>query len=329
MNEKQVRSALKISTLAILAGMLTTMPAAALDVNLGDGSGGLLNVNGSGGDNSTVNLDTGTGNLLGGSDGTDAIANVDLGGAPEATVDLGATNGSGPDATVDLGGVGGAGDGTLLDLFGPGSTDPTTANINLGNVGGTGSTNGNVLIDLFGGGSGSGQTAAVTLGSGDADGNVLIDLFGPGTGSDGSGGSAGSTGGGSGSATGGGSVSTGGTGLGVRTNSAVGVKVASLDANAGACFTPNAEQVAKLVNRHAYADSIFATWNGIASIKVVNVGVCDSAAGSITGNANIGRLQSFVNSRPALRDSLGKLGHTPSDVIGIDKNGRTLTVYVL
>jgi hypothetical protein len=156
----------------------------------------------------------------------------------------------------------------------------------------------------------------------------MIDLFGPGNGI--SSGDDGTDNGGAGMPGDDGSAGQPGTSSGPGITTVGAVQVASIaGAAAGNCFTPNAGQQAKLVNRHAYGASTFATWGQVSSVKVVDVGLCGEAGASIAGNGNIVRLQSMIAAQPALRSSLGKLGHTPNDVIGADKSGNTLVVYVM
>ena len=308
-----MKTNLKLSTVALLAAMLTTLPATAAVINLGgDGNnGGLVNLGGAGGSNTNALVDTG--NLLGNS-GNNPNSNASTG--------LLGTSGNPATATVNLGGTR-TGSTGALNLFGTGNDDPTTANVNLG---GTGSgTNGNVLLDLFGGDGNAAPNANVTLGSpGNVAGNgTLIDLFGNGTG--GTNGSNGANG-----SNGGAIFGTGGnSGSGSTTISSGGIRVASLDTRTGACFTPNAQQIAKLSARHVYGPATFSTWKGVASIKIVDVGVCNNAAASLTSQPNIDHLQSYLDGNAALRAGLGKAGHAPGDVVAVDRSGSDLVVYVM
>ena len=305
---------LKVSALAIAAALFATAPAVAATINLG-GDGGLLNLGGgsggllgggsSGGSTATVNTDTS--GLLNDGSGTTTIGTSLLGGP----------NDSDATANINLGNARTLG---VLDLTGNGSdSTPTTADVNLG--GGTGA-NGNVLLDLFGDGS-SNPNARVDLGgtglagsNGTGNTNAVLDLFGPGTGT-GSGGGTGTTG----------SGAIGPGTPGARTTGTV--AIASLDTANKACFTPNANQVAKLANRHAYVDSTLSSWAGASQLKVVDIGLCQGAGTAITSQGNVERLQAFVADHAALRDGLGKLGHKPADVIAADKTGGVLTVYVM
>ena len=259
-----MKNGLKVSTIAIVAGLLLTLPASAVSINLGG---------------------NGNGGLLGGGDG--GSSNPAISAQTNGLLDNGSTDGT---ATVNLGGTGGTNGNVLLDLFGSGSNN-ATADIGLGGVG--------------------------TGGGNDA----VIDLFGN-DGSDGAGGANGTNGSN-------GSNGPGGIGgAGARTVGTV--QIASIDAKASArCFSPNADQMAKLVNRHDYVDATFATWAGVSQIKVVDVGLCDTAGSSISSQGNIGRLQSYISDHPSLNDGLSKLGHTSSDVVGVDKSDKTLVVYVM
>jgi hypothetical protein len=296
-----MRNILGISAVAISVAMLAVAPASALSVSLGgNGGGGLLNL-GSGGNAATVD----TGNLL----------NTDANGGVLGTSLLGGSGNTDATATVDLGGTG---NGQLLDLFGDGNTSPTTASVNLGGGGGT---RGDVLLDLFG--NGSGNDANVTLGSGRNAGvatpqsAAVLDLFGPGSGGDGSNGAT------PGSANRDFGGSAGGPAI------IAPVQIASIDAAGANCFTPNSTQAAKLASRHAYDDATFSGWRQASSIKIVDVGLCDGAGAGIASDNNVARLQAFVAAQPTLRNSLGKLGHAPGDVIGVDRTGQTLVVYVM
>src|SRR3569833_907643 len=53
--EKQLHKSLKVSGIALTVALLATLPAAALDVNIGGGNGGLLGGGGSNGTTATVN----------------------------------------------------------------------------------------------------------------------------------------------------------------------------------------------------------------------------------------------------------------------------------
>lgn len=306
---------LKISAIALTAAMFVT-GASAASINVGGGNGGLVNLGGGSGGgstaNATVDLGNGGGNggLLNlGGPGNDATVDLNLNdpNANTATIDLGNTLGNGgTNATVDLGG---GTNGSLVNLFGTGN--PTTATVNLGGADGT---NGSALLDLFGNG-GDGVNADVALNTG-----TLVDLFGNGNGDGGTGAT-----GGSGSGSSGGGLSGPGNGG----STIVRGGVTTVRAFSTKCFTPNASQIEKLANRHVYGNATFATWAGSSNLKIVDVGLCNGAGTAISANANVDRLQSFVASNAVLKASLGKAGHGPGDVIGADKNGQTLTVYVM
>jgi hypothetical protein len=272
--EKQLRKSLTVSGLALAAALLAAWPAAALDVNVG------------------------TGGLLGGGSNGNATA----------TVDTGLLDSTGNDATarVNLGGLNGSG------------SDPTTANVTLGGAGGT---NGDVLLDLFGpgGGIGSDSSARVALGTGNlgtGGGNdAVLNLFGPGDTGSGAPGDSGSGGNGNGGAIPGKTVGT--------------VQIAAVgNAPSSKCFTPNAEQEAKLIARHDYSQAT-ASWGAIGQLKVVDVGLCSSAGSGLAGQHNIAQLQSYISAHPEIRAGLDKLGRSPGEVIAADKTGDTLTLYVM
>ena len=105
-------------------------------------------------------------------------------------------------------------------------------------------------------------------------------------------------------------------------------RVAVLEGGAGGlCFTPDAKQIAKLVNRHAYVNATFATWAGARSIKVISIRLCPDAAAVIASQRNINRLQSFVSTQASLAGRLQ--GHSAAQVIGVDRTADTLVVYVM
>ncbi len=273
-----MRKSLTVSSLALAAALLTALPAAALDINVG--SGGVLG----GGSNGNAN----------------------------ATVNTGLLDNTSDDATarVNLGGVDGSG------------SDPTTANVTLGGAGGAGGTNGDVLLDLFGpgGGAGSDSNARVAIGTGGlgaGGGNdAVLNLFGP-------------------DDTGGNGVSgddgAGGNGGGIPGNSrTVGtVQIAAAgNGSAGKCFTPSAEQEAKLIARHDYSQAT-TSWGAVTQLKVIDVGLCSNAGAGLAGQRNIAQLQSYISAHPEIRAGLDKLGRAPGEVIAGDKSGDTLTLYVM
>jgi hypothetical protein len=209
-----------------------------------------------------------------------------------------------------------------LNLFG-GNGDTSTATATLGTGGGnTGS--GNVLLDLFGTGhdNGTGQANISLAGLGNGvpgtgggtDGDVNLDLFGDGSGVTPIG-----------SPEGGGTGGDAGGGVGV--GGGAGTQVASLDARAG-CFTPNANQLAKLAGRHTYDPAMFSSWTGVTAIKVIRAGLCSAAARDVAAQSNVGELQNYFSGDAALRAKLAQWGHSPSDVIAVDRQGSTLIVYV-
>ncbi len=72
----------------------------------------------------------------------------------------------------------------------------------------------------------------------------------------------------------------------------------------------------------------FDSWTGASTIKVIHAGVCGPAAARIDAEANIGRLQTYIGDNPQLRSQLAQWGHAPTDVIAVDRQGKTLLVYV-
>ncbi|MBI4920259.1 MAG: hypothetical protein HY834_00785 [Devosia nanyangense] len=287
----------RLSTAALLAIILATAPAGALTLNLGgSGDGGLLGLGGNTDNDATVTIDAG--DLL----ETGGILDTGLGGGTTTTVN------------ASLGGG--------LGLFG-GSNDPTTVNVNLG---GTSGADADILLDLFGTGDdakvtlGSGDVAGLDILGGDAGGSIILDLFGD---PSGGGGTITGTDAFGDSGNNGGSGSSSGNG---------GIQVASLGP-VDACFTPNAEQIAKLVNRHAYTAAAMSSWAQVRSLKVVEVGLCRSVRSrleaTLAADANIGRLQDYLAGNAMLRAGLRQQGHSAGDVIAVDKSGATLIVYVI
>ena len=310
-----MRMNFKISTVALLAAMLTTLPATAAVINLGgNGSnGGIVNLGGNGGSNTNAVVDTG--NLLG-TNGNNPNGVV--------TTDLLGTGSDPTTANVNLGGTGN--NATLLDLFGTGNTDPTTANVNLGGAGN--GTTGNAVLDLFGTDGSTNPGANVSLGSpsnavSTGDTGRRVDLFGT-DGSDGANGANGTDG-----SNGSNGLGFGNGGSSTTTISTGGRRIASVDTRAGACFAPNAQQIAKLSSRHVYEPATFGTWSGATSIKIIDAGICDSAASSLSSQPNIDHLQAYVDSNAALKAGLDKAGHKPGDVVAVDRSGSDLVVYVM
>ena len=70
-------------------------------------------------------------------------------------------------------------------------------------------------------------------------------------------------------------------------------------------------------------------WGGASRLRVIDVGLCKSAGAAISSDSNVDRLQSLVAGNAGLKASLSKSGRSPNDVIAVDKNGQTLTVYVM
>lgn len=306
----------RLSMIAMIAALAASGSAHAASINLG-GNGGLL-----GGGNG--------GGLLGGGSGGSGSGLVGNNGGVLGTGLLGGNGGSSGGSTAGSASV------NLGGLFGGDGSDNTAANVTLGSgglLGGDGSTtgsvtvgqgNGSVLVDLFGNGGNTGD-AGLTLGlAGDQggvapNGDVTLDLFGDGT-DNGGGGS------------GGGVPPTPGPtteGLfGPGATSTVETTASLNPSLAKTCFTPNPRQVMQLVNRHPYGPNTFQSWAGASTVKVIDAGVCDQAAARIDAQANIGRLQQYITSNDQLRTQLAQWGHAPTDVIAVDRQGKTLLVYV-
>ncbi len=236
---------------------------------------------------------------------------------------------SGHAESASLGIIGGKGGLLGTGLLSGGNSSPSvTVTVGAGGLPGTdgaaaaqagdnGNANANVLIDLFGNGGDAGNAGlslGVELGSGDVNAgasvggsNVTLDLFGDGTDD---------------SASGAANVPN------AVASNLFGPADAPADPSARPCFTPNARQLAALVGRHSYDATTFAGWSGASTVKVIDAGVCDSAAARIGAQQNIGRLQTYITDDPQLRAQLAQWGHRPGDVIAIDRQGKTLIVYV-
>jgi hypothetical protein len=161
----------------------------------------------------------------------------------------------------------------------------------------------------------------------------LLDLFGTGgndggTGGTGAGGLGGGSGGGTGGSGAGGLPGNGGTGIPGLGIGGGGLTVASLDSGL-ACFTPDAAQIGKLVGRHAYTSETFNSWRAVTGIKVVDLRLCDRSGRAIARNGNIAQLQAYLAGNPAIEASLRKAGSSAQNVVGVDKQGRTLILYVI
>jgi hypothetical protein len=333
------------SVVALLAAMLA-VPVGAATINLGGGSGGLFNLGGSGGGSTTTNsqtsVDINTGNLLGGASGGDGL--LDLFGDENSVASVNLGNGTGTGNVSGLVTLGGTDQDVLIDLFGLGGSDvDPTVTASIGGLLGTGggNTNANVTIgnggtglldDLFGAGAGAGGDTSTTIDLGSLGTGGLLDLFGPGA-DPGTGSGAGSGGPGSGSGTGG----TGaGSGIGEpgTIGGTSGVRVASIDPSASAaCFTPDAQQISTLLNRHSYSAETTASWGSISAVQVIEIGLCDPARAQISqmaaASGNYAMLQDFIDGQAAIRAGLSKSGHTLGDVVAVDRNGNQLIVYVI
>jgi hypothetical protein len=71
------------------------------------------------------------------------------------------------------------------------------------------------------------------------------------------------------------------------------------------------------------------TWGPRTPIHVVIADLCEAAVDQIVGNANIATLQNYVVTDAALSRALSKLGRTPADVIGLNRVGTKVTLYIL
>lgn len=338
-----MRHSHSLSIIALLAAAVLATNAGAATVNLGGSGTSLLSIGGSGSSAATVDVNLGGGNDSNASSDIEATVNVNTGGD---LLNLGGS--SGTDATVTINSGGGGGTGSLLDLGGTGSE--TTATVDLGDTGsatvdlfGTGDdatatvdlggASGSGVLDLFGN---EGSSGTVSIGGTDLGGldvvdtvagvSDLVDLFGVDISGDsvGSGGSGGSGGDGD-------NPLIPGPGLFGPGN---GTDVASVDSDFNsACFMPNDAQIAKLIARHTYTQSLMRSWAGTTKLKVVKVALCASARSSLGGlladNANISRLQDYLARFPAIAAGLKKQGASAGDVIAVDRSGKTLVVYVI
>jgi hypothetical protein len=214
----------------------------------------------------------------------------------------GASGDSTGEGALGGGGVLGTGIGTPGGALGTGLL---AGSGNLASVDALGAE-GNVLVDLFG----ADPNVRVGLNEGALGDGLVIDLFGGGNGNGGNGGNNGA----------------GSNGGALRS----GLRVASLDSVGDRlCFAPSATQIAKLVNRHRYVNATFASWGGARNVNIVDVNLCSAAQAKIASQNNIGRLQQYLSMQASLVDRLESAGHVSADVIGADKSGTTLVLYVM
>ena len=101
-------------------------------------------------------------------------------------------------------------------------------------------------------------------------------------------------------------------------------------ASGSACFMPNAKQMATLFNRHDYAGN----WAvGVTTVKVVKVPMCTAAlakvAAAAAGNPNVLHLEGSLATSAWLTSQLSQQGVTESAVVGADRKGGTMVVYVI
>lgn len=172
-----MRKYLKLSAIVLLTTAVGVLPASALSLNLGGGSGPLIDLGNDNNADATLGIDTG--NLLGGSGGEDDGASVDGGVTVNLSNVLGSGGGEG--GLLDLGGTGNVldlgGTNGLIDLDGNGpllnlGNDDDAALLNLGgsgdllDLGGTGN-----VLDL------GGEGGLLDLGAGFLDlGDGAVDL---------------------------------------------------------------------------------------------------------------------------------------------------------
>jgi hypothetical protein len=100
----------------------------------------------------------------------------------------------------------------------------------------------------------------------------------------------------------------------------------------GSCFYPDLMQLHRLMNRHAYARYVklaISSHGPATPLHVVIVDFCRDAIAQIVGNANIVTLQKTVTGDGAVSRALKRLGRQPSAVIGLDKVGTKVTLYIL
>lgn len=102
------------------------------------------------------------------------------------------------------------------------------------------------------------------------------------------------------------------------------------DTSGLSCFMPNARQMATLFGRHDYAGN----WTqGVSSIKVVKVPMCPAAlakvAAAAASNPNVLHLQDTLGTSSWATSQLARMGYTGSAVVAADRNGGTMTLYVI
>ncbi|MEO6015543.1 MAG: hypothetical protein ABIQ30_18395 [Devosia sp.] len=317
-----MNTTLKLSTIALLAALLSGTSVSALSINLGGGDAPLVDLGNGNNADATISVDTGT--ALGG--GSSSTGNID------AAVNLGLGSNGGSDASV----VNSGGTGGLLNLGGDGG---------LANLGSHDDSEDADLLDIeTGGRNGSGNGRLLDLANADATLNLggngrLLDLGTSNaptarisintdpiiTGSTGNG------------RTGTGPVGTNGTnasGLG---------GVGSVGGSAGsrgpqaippvACLTMDDKQVAQLVTGHEYGRATFNSWSDTRSLQVVELNLCNGAdteiSAAVASDANVARLQTFLAGQVKVKAGLKSEGHAPGDVIAADNKGSVLIVYVL
>lgn len=300
-----------LSSIAFAALLIAATPTWA-QVSLGSGSGGLLNSDGTG----IVNLENGAG---------DSPINVDLGGSPDVTLDLGGANET--SATIDLGNSGGGSDisGTI-DLLG-GAGNDATADVNLGSVTGGGSNS--AIVHLFGdGGEGATSANANVLGLGGGETDALITLFGNGGGSP-NGGQPPAGGNGNGGPGGGNGPGIfdpdNGNGINLPNT-----RVAAIG-NTGACFTPNAQQMDYLLSR-TRASIVAASSNQGRNAGLIPIELCPEARAKLEAaaqaNPDMRRLHVAVRGNQVISTKLSDAGYAAGNVLAVERNQANLTVYV-
>ncbi len=284
----------------------TAAPDASVDVNLGGGSGG-------------------------GSDGSTSVdANVDLFGGGS-----GGSGGSDVDANVSLGGGSGGGSDANVSIGGNGGVDATAHLFGGGGSGGSGGNGGNAgtLPSL-----GDVEVGGVSVG------DALSFLFGgsaSGGGSGGPGGAGGSGGAGGGAGGNPGAMDPGSTGVAVggdggnggvtvrggsTTTSSGAVRVAATGRGNAQCFTPNAQQMDHLLSRTGA--SINAAAANASKLRVVPVVLCPEARAQLAKASQLRRLQQTVANNATLTAQLSSAGYGAGNVIAVENNGATSTVYI-
>lgn len=260
----------------------------------------------------------------------DDLVDVDTSDDDGAVVDLFGTSGS-DSRTIEVDVLEDAGDEAVVRLFGGSHTmvavEPLGANED-------------AVVSLFGPAADSGGEAAGggvdttptgSIGDDDDGAPGAPDNSGSDEPSAGAGGPGGGDDGAGGDASDGADDGAGGP----RTASTGGVSDAAMAPNSalrpGACFAPDAGQIANLQGRATYDGSVTASWQNATHVSIVPIELCpdarDRLAAALAADPNIGKLHAAIAADARLSGSL-EPSYEPGDVLAVDSAGNRLTVYV-